>query len=61
MLGGSVHIYAKEDNETKALNEIQREKKARRNEKHSDDKMEKLSRDEDKCVSVLLWNNSAVC
>lgn len=53
MFGGSVYIYAKEDDETKALNNIQSEKKARRNEKPDDDKTQRLSRDEDKCVFVV--------
>lgn len=59
MLGGSVHIYAKEDNETEELNGIQREKKARRLEKRGDDKTE-TSRDENKCVSAVRRNTFAV-
>ena len=53
MFGGSVYIHAKEDKETKALNEIQREKKLRRREKLDDDKTQKPSHDEDKCVSAV--------
>lgn len=61
MFGGSVYIHAKEDNETKALNEAQREKKARRNEKPDDDKTQRLSRrDEDKCVFVVRGDCCAV-
>lgn len=53
MFGGSVYIYAKEDDETKALNKIQSEKKAQRKEKPDDDKTQRPSRDEDKCVFVV--------
>jgi hypothetical protein len=53
MFGGSLYIYAKEDKETKALNEIQREKKARRYEKLDDEKTQRRSRDGDKCVSIV--------
>ncbi|KAF8555113.1 pleiotropic drug resistance ABC transporter [Imleria badia] len=48
LFGGSVYIYAKEDKDTKELNEIQREKKARRHEKYDDEKPQKQSRDEEK-------------
>ncbi|KAG9313864.1 pleiotropic drug resistance ABC transporter [Chiua virens] len=61
VFGGSVYIYAKEDGETKALNEIQREKKTRRNEKH-DVETEKQSHDEDKTAlqahrKAFTWEN----
>ncbi|KAH0837832.1 pleiotropic drug resistance ABC transporter [Lanmaoa asiatica] len=62
MLGGSVYIYAKEDNETKTLNKIQREKKARRTEKLDDEKTQRQSRDEDKTSThvhkrTFTWEN----
>lgn len=60
MFGGSVYIYAKEDEETKALNETQREKKVRRNENPDDNKTQSQSRDEDKCVFVVQGNCCAV-
>ncbi|KAN0100115.1 hypothetical protein V8E55_000099 [Tylopilus felleus] len=47
MIGGSVYVYAKEDKETKVLNEILHERKGRRHEKLDDDKSQKQSRDED--------------
>ncbi|KAN0100123.1 ABC-2 type transporter domain containing protein [Tylopilus felleus] len=47
MIGGSVYVYAKEDKETKDLNEILHERKGRRHEKLDDDKSQKQSRDED--------------
>ena len=52
MIGGSVYVYAKEDKETKDLNEILHERKGRRHEKLDDDKTPKQSRDEDMCVPV---------
>ena len=57
MFGGSIYIYAKEDKETKALNEIQREKKTRRHGKLDDEKTQRQSRDEDKCVFVVRRNH----
>lgn len=53
MFGGSLCIYAKEDKETKALNEIQREKKAKRHGKLDDEKPQRQSHAGDKCVSVV--------
>jgi len=61
MFGGSINIYAKDDKETKALNEIQREKKARRHEKLDDEKTQRQSRGEDKCVSVVRESRCVVC
>ncbi|KAF8131532.1 pleiotropic drug resistance ABC transporter [Boletus edulis] len=59
MFGGSGYIYAKEDKEAKVLNEIQREKKARRHKKLDDEKTQKQSRDEDKCHTekAFTWEN----
>ncbi|KAI9569434.1 pleiotropic drug resistance ABC transporter [Boletus coccyginus] len=55
MFGGSINIYAKEDKETRALNEIQRKKMARRHEKLDDEKTQRQSRCEDK--RAFTWEN----